>query len=97
MMSKSKWLQIFGWADGKLSISIQPMILLLYKYAGRFYTGCHATVRFSDLTPGSVTLESSVRNIKVNVFDLHILTIQQNLFVLATRLNFGEILDFQAG
>ena len=28
-------------ADGKLSISIQPMILLLYKYAGRFYAACH--------------------------------------------------------
>ena len=32
------------------------MILLLYKYAGRFYTGCHVTVRFrgihSDLTLG---------------------------------------------
>ena len=77
------------------------MILLLYKYAGRFYTGCHVTVRFSgihsDLTLGSVMLESSVRNIKVNVFDLHILTIQQNHFVLAMRLNFGEISDFQAG
>ena len=91
MMSKSKWLQIFGWADGKLSISIQPMIHLLYKYAGRFYDACHV------IQLDSVMLESSVRNIKVNVFDLHILTIQQDHFVLAMRLNFGEISDFQAG
>ena len=59
------------------------------------------TVRFngihSDLTLALVMLESSVRNIKVNVFDSQIHTIQRNHFVLVMRLSFGEILDFQAG
>ena len=54
-------------------------------------------VRFFDPILFLATLESNVRNIKANVFDLRIHTTRQNHFALVMRWNFGGISDFQAG